>query len=67
MEQSKINELRQSLNKYLEEQGCKAKFIANKIEISETSICRFRSGELNLTKSYLDKLNNFLEQNKKGA
>lgn len=55
------NELiRTELKKYLDDRGTKARWVANKVSLSDTSISLFLSNERNLTEEYLIKIYNLI-------
>lgn len=54
------NTIREDLKKYLEDNGIKNKFIANKIGLSESMISYFLNGKKRLSSASLDLISNII-------
>jgi hypothetical protein len=54
--------LRAKLNTYIFESGIKAKFIAQRINVDESILCRFRKGLKDLYPENLKSLKQYLEK-----
>ncbi len=55
------NEIRQEVNEFCDRFGVKYVFICNKCDINESTFCRWRKGERNLSQPKLKRIKEFLK------